>query len=121
MPFAPSCLQDKGDEFFERFCESSFMTMAFDVKKGREEDIRAAIHVDDTARVHSVRPENELYYKVLEKFYKKTGVPVVLNTSFNRHGLPIVHSPKDAIEHLLWGCVHELAIGSFLVRKKENT
>ena len=119
MPFAPSCMQDKGDEFFENFCETSFMTMAFDVKKGKEDFIRSAIHVDDTARVHSVRPDNELYYRVIKKFHEETGVPVILNTSFNRHGLPIVNSPKDAIEHLLWGCVHELAIGNYLVRKKD--
>jgi carbamoyltransferase len=118
MPFAPSCLEDKGDLYFKNFCQSPFMTLAFDVIDGKESDISAAIHVDKTARVHSVRRDNPLYYQVIEHFYKKTGVPVILNTSFNKHGLPIVHRPKEAIEHLIWGCVHELAIGSYIVRLK---
>ncbi|MDZ7371139.1 MAG: hypothetical protein ONB12_08215 [candidate division KSB1 bacterium] len=118
MPFAPSCLEDYGHMHFKDFCSSPFMTMAFDVIAGKEHEIAAAIHVDNTARVHSVRRDNPKYYAVIEHFYRKTGVPVILNTSFNRHGLPIVHHPREAVEHLLWGCVHELAIGSFLVRKR---
>lgn len=118
MPFAPSCMEDKGALYFKNFCQTPFMTMAFDVIEGKEKDISSAIHVDNTARVHSVRPDNPLYYQVIKKFYEKTGVPVILNTSFNRHGLPIVHRPKEAIEHLVWGCVHELAIGSYIVKMK---
>lgn len=119
MPFAPSALYDHGARYFKNFRESNFMTLAFDVIEEKAQEIAAAIHVDKTARVHSVRRDlNPLYYSAIEAFFKETGVPVILNTSFNRHGLPIVHSPKDAIEHLLWGCVHELAIGSFIVRKK---
>jgi carbamoyltransferase len=120
MPFAPSCMEDKGDLFFKDFCKTSFMTMAFDVVEGKESDVSSAIHVDNTARVHSVTPDNPLYYNVISKFYEKTGVPVILNTSFNKHGLPIVHRPKEAIEHLIWGCVHELAIGNFIVRLKNT-
>jgi carbamoyltransferase len=120
MPFAPSCLEDKGQSHFKNFCPTPFMTLAFDVVDGKEGDIASAIHVDNTARVHSVRPDNQKYYETIEHFYKKTGVPVILNTSFNKHGLPIVHRPKEAIEHLLWGCVHELAIGGFVVRKRNE-
>jgi carbamoyltransferase len=119
MPFAPSCMEDLGHLYFKNFCSSPFMTLAFDVLEEKAADIAAAIHVDRTARVHSVRPDHQLYYDVIKHFYERTGVPVILNTSFNRHGLPIVHRPQEAIEHLLWGCVHELAIGSFIVRKKE--
>ncbi len=118
MPFAPSCLEDRGASHFRDFCPSPFMTMAFDVIAGREGDIAAAIHVDRTARVHSVRPDNPKYYAVIDHFYQRTGVPVILNTSFNRHGLPIVHHPREAVEHLLWGCVHELAIGPFIVCRR---
>jgi carbamoyltransferase len=117
MPFAPSCLEDRGQSHFQDFCSTPFMTLAFDVVKGKEGDIASAIHVDNTARVHSVRRDNPKYYELIEHFYEKTGVPVILNTSFNKHGLPIVHRPKEAVEHLLWGCVNELAIGSFIVRK----
>ena len=55
---------------------------------------------------------------MVEEFYKITKVPVLLNTSFNKHGLPIVHTPEEAIEHLLWGCVDELVIENFLVKRK---
>jgi carbamoyltransferase len=120
MPFAPSCMEDKGHMYFKNFCPTPFMTMAFDVVEGKEQDIPSAIHVDNTARVHSVRPDNPRYYRVIETFFRKTGVPVILNTSFNRHGLPIVHRPKEALEHLLWGCVHELAIGGYVVRRKKK-
>ena len=121
MPFAPSCLEDKGHSHFVNFCPSPFMTLAFDVVPGKENDIASAIHVDKTARVHTVTPANKKYYQMLTHFYEKTKVPAVLNTSFNRHGLPIVHRPKEAVEHLLWGCVHELAIGNFMVKKRQNT
>jgi len=120
MPFAPSCLEDKAHSHFENFCATPFMTLAFDVVKGKEGDIASAIHVDNTARVHSVRPDNKKYYELINHFYEKTGVPVILNTSFNKHGLPIVHRPSEAIEHLIWGCVHELAIGSYIVRLKNG-
>ena len=96
------------------------MTLAFDVVPGKESDIASAIHIDKTARVHTVKPDNQKYYQLLSHFYKKTNVPVILNTSFNRHGLPIVHRPQEAIEHLLWGCVHELAIGNYLVKLKQK-
>ena len=96
------------------------MTLAFDVVEGKEGDIASAIHVDKTARVHSVRPDNSKYYATISAFYEKTGVPVILNTSFNKHGLPIVHRPKEAIEHLLWNCVHELAIGGFIVCERRT-
>lgn len=55
---------------------------------------------------------------MISMFRDRTGVPAVLNTSFNRHGLPIVSTPRDALEHLAWGCVDALAIGSFVVRRK---
>ncbi|HOX86300.1 MAG TPA: carbamoyltransferase C-terminal domain-containing protein [bacterium] len=120
MPFAPSCLEEYGSSFFKDFCPSPFMTLAFDVYPDQARHIPAAIHVDRTARVHSVPKEHSLYYRVIHRFYERTGVPVILNTSFNRHGLPIVETPSEAIEHLLWGCVHELAIGGYLVRKRNG-
>lgn len=117
MPFAPSILHEKAGDYLIALKESPFMILADDVRPGKE-DIPAAIHVDNTVRPQTVKKEIlPLYHSVIKEFYKLTGVPAVLNTSFNRHGLPIVHSPKDAIEHLLWGCVDELFIGPFWVRK----
>ncbi|MBI3335405.1 MAG: hypothetical protein HY001_02810 [Candidatus Portnoybacteria bacterium] len=119
MPFAPSVLEEKASDYFMHCRRSPFMTFTFDVVKGKEKEIKGAIHVDNTARPNTVsRRDNPLYYQVIEAFYKKTGVPAILNTSFNRHGLPIVNSPHDALEHLLWGAVDELIIGNYAARKK---
>ena len=121
MPFAPSILVEYGDEYFENFKQSPFMTMAFDVKRGKIKDIRAAIHVDNTARPNTVsKTSNPLYYKVIREFHRLTGIPVVLNTSFNKHGLPIVNSPEDAINHLLWSCIDELVIGNYVVTRNNG-
>jgi carbamoyltransferase len=118
MPFAPSILEDKIGNYVENPCNSPFMIMAFDVKNGRIEDIKGATHVDNTARVHTVnKNSNPRYYEMIKCFEEKTDVPVVLNTSFNRHGLPIVNSPRDALEHLKWGCVDYLAIEDYIVTK----
>lgn len=116
MPFAPSVLEELGSVYFKNFKPSPFMTIVFDVISRKEKLIPAAIHIDNTARPNSVNEENNpLYYQLLKSFYKKTGLPVILNTSFNRHGLPIVNSPEDAIDHLLMGAVDELIIGKFSV------
>jgi len=119
MPFAPSIMVEKVREWLVDGEESPFMTMAYDVVKGKEKDIVAAVHIDNTGRPNTVdKKVNPKYWKVINSFYKKTGIPVVLNTSFNKHGLPIVNSPEDAINHLLWGCVDELAIGDYLVKRR---
>lgn len=119
MPFAPSVLEEKASEFFKNCKSSPFMTIVFDIVKGKEKLIPAAIHIDNTARPNTVsKINNKLYYDLIKAFYKKTGLPVVLNTSFNRHGLPIVNSPKDALDHLLMGAVDELIIGSYSVLRK---
>lgn len=119
MPFAPSVLEERAGDFFRNCKSSPFMTIVFDIVKGKEKLIPAAIHIDNTARPNTVsKANNKLYYDLLKAFYKKTGLPIVLNTSFNRHGLPIVNSPKDAIDHLLMEAVDELIIGSYSVLRK---
>jgi len=116
MPFAPSILEEEGGNYFKNFKPSPFMTMTFDIVKGKEKKFPAALHVDNTARPNSVNKyNNPLYYSLLRHFYKKTKLPILLNTSFNRHGLPIVNSPEDAIDHLIMGAVDELVIGNFAV------
>ena len=97
------------------------MTMAFDVKKGKVKDIEAAIHIDKTGRPNSVsKSSNALYYRLIREFQKLTGIPVILNTSFNKHGLPIVNSPDDAIKHLLWNCIDELVLGNYIVTRRNG-
>lgn len=121
MPFAPSILAEKANTLLVAIGECPFMTMAYDVTPFGKKAMAAAIHVDKTSRPQTVEKKiNPIYWKVIAEFEKLTGVPAVLNTSFNRHGLPIVNSPKDAIDHLLWGAIDELIIGKFAVEREES-
>lgn len=119
MPFAPSVLSEACDGLFHDFTFSPFMNHCYRVREAHADQIPAATHVDGTARPHQVSERtNPLYHRMISAFREQTGVPAVLNTSFNRHGLPIVCTPHDALDHLAWGCVDELAIGSFLVTRR---
>ncbi len=116
-PFAPSILADKQHEYFEHDHPSPFMLHVYKIRPERRKDLSAVNHVDDTGRLQTVtREENPLYYDLISAFYRKTGIPVILNTSFNENE-PIVCTPEEAID-----CFHRtrmdvLAIGSFLVAK----
>jgi carbamoyltransferase len=116
MPYAPTILEEHGNEFFKGFVPAPYMNMAFRVRPEKVHLIPAAIHVDGTCRAQSVNErQNPLFYRLISQFAKITGVPMVLNTSFNRHGVPIVATPRQAIEHLLEGSVDLLAIEGYLV------
>ncbi len=118
MPFAPSVLAEACDECFENYCDSPYMNLAFAMRPPYDQLVPAIMHVDQTARPQAVhRATNPLYYAVIQAFQQRTGIPMVLNTSFNRHGLPIVCRPEEAIDHLRWGCIDWLAIGPYLVRR----
>lgn len=120
MPFAPSMLYEAKDEYLVDAIEAPFMIMAFDVPKEKIKEIPAVVHVDGTARPQTVKKEvNPKYWKLIKEF-EKYKVPVVLNTSFNKHGLPIVMSPEDALEHLVWKCIDVLIIGNYIVERKLN-
>jgi len=118
MPFAPSIVEEDGPAYLVNYEYSPFMTDAFPVTPKARREIPAAVHLDGTARPQIVRrgvlPH---YHAIISAFRELTGVGAVLNTSFNRHGLPIVNDPRDAILHLLWGCTDVLALGPFLVRR----
>lgn len=119
MPFAPSMMQERAKDYFVHLRKGPFMIIGDYVKKDKKKDLEAVIHVDGTVRPHLVSKEVEpLYYSVIEEFEKMTGVGAILNTSFNKHGLPIVYTPKEAIEHLLWGAIDELVIGSYHVKRE---
>lgn len=121
MPFAPAILEELASDFLVHNYGTPFMTLTDDIKSSQVKVIPAAIHVDKTARSQIVKKKvNPRYWSVINEFYKITGVPVLLNTSFNRHGLPIVHTPKEAIEHLIWGCIDELIIETFLIEKNDS-
>lgn len=119
MPFAPSILSEKAPVYLKMLTKAPFMIIADDIRRDSKKDLLATIHVDDTVRPHLVTKEaNRLYWEVIKEFGKLTGVSVILNTSFNKHGLPIVYSPKDAIEHLKWGTIDVLVIGQYLAERK---
>ena len=119
-PFAPSVLQEEAATWFKTQGVSDFpyMTFTLDVAAGRAKDIAAVVHVDGTARVQTVRSSsNEIYYELIRKYNAYSGIPVILNTSFNLKGQPIVESPRDALM-TFHGCgLDALVIGNFVVRK----
>ncbi|HEV8427144.1 MAG TPA: carbamoyltransferase C-terminal domain-containing protein [Pyrinomonadaceae bacterium] len=104
-PFAPAVLLEEAANWFEfgdTLRESPFMLRVVDVKPEKRERVPAIVHVDGTGRVQTLTLENNgRFYELVSKFYAKTGVPMVLNTSFNRMGEPIIETPVDAIACLL--------------------
>ena len=97
-PFAPSILNERVSDFFEHSLPSPFMSMAFHAKPDKRSMIPAALHVDGTARLQTVDREiNPIFWKLIRAFEDETGVPVVLNTSFNENE-PIVCTPDDALD-----------------------
>ncbi|RFM36752.1 carbamoyltransferase family protein [Chitinophaga silvisoli] len=119
-PVAPVVMEDKAAEWFEGASYSPFMLFVYEVKEEKRGMIPAVTHVDGTARIQTVnREQHEKYYNLLEAFYKKTGVPVLINTSFNTLGKPIVCTPRDAIECFWSSPFDALVIGSFLVEKQK--
>jgi len=119
-PFAGSVLQEKVHEYFEvpesRHL-SPFMTFCFKVGEGKKKELAAIVHKDNTCRIQTVNEDNGLYCKLIKRFYEITGVPCILNTSFNLKGEPIVENPKQAIEDFLKTEMDYLVIGSFVVSK----
>lgn len=101
-PFAPSVLAERAPEYFEIDDEASpFMLYVYDVVNDRKDEIPAVVHVDGTARIQTVHEEwNKRYHSLISAFAEETGVPVVLNTSLNRRGEPIVRAPDEAIRCL---------------------
>ncbi|MDD5431405.1 MAG: carbamoyltransferase [Candidatus Omnitrophica bacterium] len=140
-PFAPSVLKEKASEWFDLDKESPYMLLVAPVKKDKRIDpkgqdkelfgldklkfirsqIPAVTHVDYSARVQTVkREDNPLYYDLIKSFYNKTGCPVIINTSFNVRGEPLVLTPEDAFRCFMRTEMDYLVMGSFLLDKKEQ-
>jgi carbamoyltransferase len=125
-PFAPAVLEERAGEYFEltspQTCyPARFMLLVAGVKKDKQAIIPAVTHVGGTGRLQTVRREiNPRYYRLIERFGERTGVPVVLNTSFNRRGEPIVNSPADAWATFMGSGIDALVIGDFVVTKAEQ-
>ncbi len=140
-PFAPSILEEHIDKYFDFDHSSPYMLLVYDVlakrrknikkqseeKKGLDKinvirsDVPAITHVDYSARVHSVRKDlNPFYYDLINAFHKRTGCPVIINTSFNIRGEPIVYSPEDAFRVFRNTDMDYLLLDHFLITKEEE-
>ena len=119
-PFCPSILAERVGDYFETNYPSPFMVMAYKIKPEQREKIPAVTHGDGTGRLQTVeRDVNQRYWSLIHKFEEVTGVPVLLNTSFNENE-PIVQTPAQAIDCFLRTQMDVLSIGSFVLRKEEN-
>lgn len=118
-PFAPSILADRADEYLENACEAPYMIRTFDVKPEKVDEIPAVLHpANNTTRPQTVRrDQNPDYYQLIKAFEQLTDVPVLLNTSFNDHGEPIVNEPKQAIKDFFTMGLDTLVLEDLLVEK----
>jgi carbamoyltransferase len=119
-PFAPVVLAERASEYFEVTQADPFMTLAPRVRAEKQSVIPAAVHVDGTGRIQTIdRTANPRYYGLIEEFARLTGVPVLLNTSFNRKE-PIVASPKDAVACYLLSGMDVLVLGDFYTTDRKS-
>jgi carbamoyltransferase len=116
-PFAPSILMESVGDYFDQTYPDPFMLKVYNVLEHKRKEIPAVTHVDGTGRLQTVeKDQNPLYWQLIKEFEGLTGVPVLLNTSFNENE-PIVCQPEEAIECFLRTKMDALAIGNYLVRK----
>jgi carbamoyltransferase len=127
-PFAPSVLADKADRFFEipviehAWDPEHFMLAIARVKADKTSVIPAVTHIDGTSRIQTVsRDVSPLYYDLISAFEKQTGIPLVLNTSFNLRGEPIVNTPWDALKTFYNSGLDYLVLGRFFIHKDKIT
>jgi len=117
-PFAPSLKKEAAGEYLESAADSPFMILTAQVRAEKRAVIPSVTHVDGSARPQTVEKEiNPLYWRLIDEFEKRTGVPVIMNTSFNLRGEAIVQTPTDAIRTFFSSGMDALVIGSFLVEK----
>lgn len=141
-PFAPTVLNERVSDWFELDKESPYMLLVaplkknkmiqpenpdielsgFDKLKEKRSEIPAVTHVDYSARIQTLkREDNALYYDTINAFYKKTNCPVIINTSFNVRGEPLVCSPQDAFKCFMRTGMDYLIMGPFLLDKREQS
>lgn len=119
-PFAPSVLEERAGDWFEQGSPAPFMLMTCHVRKEQQARVPAITHVDGTARQQTVsQATNPAYWRLIHAFEQQTGVPVVLNTSFNENE-PVVNTPEEGVACFLRNDMDVLALGPFLVEKKSG-
>jgi carbamoyltransferase len=117
-PFAPSILDEFGEEYFENYQVSPYMERTLKFKESAKKKVPAIVHVNATGRLQSVRREwNPRYYDLIKSFFELTGVPMLLNTSFNIMGKPIIHSVEDAIGLFYTTGLDALILEDYLIEK----
>ena len=119
-PFAPSIMEEYVREYFEipEGTKVPFMEKVYPIKEEKRTEIPAVTHVDGTGRLQTVEKDvNPIYYNLINEFYKLTNIPIILNTSFNLNGEPIVCSPKDAIRTFYSCGLDLLVLGNFVAEK----
>ena len=120
-PFAPSILHEYADEYFENYHESPYMDKTLHIRKDKQNQIAAVCHVDGTGRLQTVKKEwNPRFYGLIQAFYNLTHVPVLLNTSFNIMGKPLVHSLEDALTVFMNTGLDVLVVNDYLITKPRN-
>ena len=118
-PFAPSVLFEKQGEIFDLDTYSPYMLVTTTVKPEWRDRIPSVVHHDHTSRYQSVTPENnERYYNLISAFYRKSDIPVVLNTSFNGPEEPIVETPADAMRTMIKHGLHAVFVGDYMITRK---
>ena len=118
-PYAPSVLAEHADEYFEMLGPSPYMLIAVNTRPAVRDKVPAIVHTDGSARVQTVaRDTDPLYHQLISKFHEITGVPLVLNTSFNGYGEPMVETPEDALSSMHSMGLDALAVGEYLVWKE---
>jgi carbamoyltransferase len=119
-PFAPSILAERQNDYFEHGHPSPFMLHVYKIRPEKRDELCAVNHVDNTGRLQTVsREENPLYYDLIRAFERRTGTPVLLNTSFNENE-PVVCTPEEAVDCFKRTHMDALAIGPYLIRKRDD-
>ncbi|MFT7487301.1 MAG: carbamoyltransferase, partial [Candidatus Paceibacteria bacterium] len=119
-PFAPSVLAERAEEYFDLGQESPHMLIACKVLPSKKDEVPAVVHVDDSCRVQTVKESNNLRFRrLIEAFDEETNTPVVLNTSFNVKGQPIVNTPLEAIKCFQGTNIDFLAVGDYYAEKAD--
>lgn len=119
-PLAPSVISEHKSNYFYNGCEllDKHMLSVSDVVKSKWKEIEGAVHIDKTSRIQEVsKNDNERYYNLINEFYKISGIPMVLNTSFNMAGEPIVESPRDAVKTFIEMGLDYLVCGDVLIER----
>jgi carbamoyltransferase len=120
-PFAPSILHEFADAYFEHYQESPYMDKTLHIRQDKRQQIAAVCHVDGTGRLQTVKKEwNPRFYELIQCFYQLTEIPVLLNTSFNVMGKPLVHSFEDALAVFMTTGLDVLVINNYLITKPRD-